>query len=391
MDSYKAWIWVGAALAVVIVAIGAGFLLLADTPVTVPSVTGMTEADAVRALQAADLKLGTTTPAVPAVDSTGTPTAPGTVVMQAPAAGSKTTKGGFVDLAIAEAAPLATVPDVTSMEASAAASAVASAGLAPTVYSDYSTSTPAGQVFGQVPLGGQKVEQGTNVALGVSLGERPASPVVPNVVGKTKAEATAALDKAGFGAETFEGYSTKVAAGKAIVQFPKAGTKALAGSTVAVEISKGSAPAPAPATVGVPNVTGDTQSSATTALKNAGLAVQTFTVFSSSVAKGSVVGQLPAAGSQVAKGTVVGLAISDGAAPASVKVPNVVGMTESDAKKALEGAGLRAVVVPEYTTAETAGKVLAQLPVYNSTVPPGSQIAVEVATDVKPVPLPEPK
>src|ERR1700677_889029 len=80
----------------------------------------------------------------------------------------------------------------------------------------------------------------------------------------------------------------------------------------------------------VPNVVGDTQSVATTAITGAGLTVGTVTQASSAtVASGSVVSQAPAAGTSAASGSSVALVVSSG--PAPVTVPNVVGDTQAAA------------------------------------------------------------
>jgi serine/threonine-protein kinase len=381
MDSKKVWMWVGIAAAVVVVAAVAWFALAANADVTVPSVVGQNQDQAVRTLQAVGLKLGATMPA------TGTADSPGTCVTQSPGAGTKVKKGAAIDLSIAEATALVMVPDVKGQEEAAATNALKAKGLTPTPYSDYNTSTPAGQVFGQVPLGGQKVDPGTSVAIGISLGTRPTSPAVPNVVDKTKADATAELGKAGFGVDVYESYSG-VTSGRVISQFPAAGAKALAGSEVAIQVSTGPAPTSTPSSVKIPNVVGQTQAEASSALANAGLSVAPFTEYNATVAKGSVIGQLPKAGSSVAKGTEVGIAISGGKEPASVVVPNVVGMSSAEATKAVEELGLRVLSVPLYSSKDAPGTVLAQLPTAGSTVPPGSQVAVEVAVDVKPTQLP---
>ena len=72
-----------------------------------------------------------------------------------------------------------------------------------------------------------------------------------------------------------------------------------------------------PSTVGVPNVVGQTQQAATTAITGATLALGTVsTAFSSTIPSGSVISQDPAADTQVSAGTPVALVISTGQPPA---------------------------------------------------------------------------
>ena len=248
-------------------------------------------------------------------------------------------------------------------------------------------STPVDVVFGQVPAAGQQVAPGTAVAIGVSRGPIPSAPKVPNVVGKAAADAVTVIEDAGFSARTYEGYSDKVPAGSVISQFPGAGVETVAGSEVAIEVSKGKAPA-AVSQVTVPNVTGKPEADATNTLKNAGLGVETYPVFSSTVAKGAVAAQLPKAGDKVAPGTVVGIAISKGKAPVTVSIPDLVGMQSAEATKAIAALGLKAVVVPDTKSTAAKGTVTAQSPTAGSSVPPESQVVITVAAGpaVKPTP-----
>ncbi len=322
------------------------------------------------------MKLGTSN------TTTDTAVAAGAVVEQAPAGGTEVEKGSAVAVTVSAKAETIAVPDVTSKDASAAADAITAAGLVPVVYRDYNAA-PSNTVFAQVPTADDQVAPGTTVAIGVSSGKAPTNPKVPNVVGKTKADATSALEKAGFKAQAYESYNATVAAGKVFAQFPAANTQVLAGSTVGIGVSKGKAPAPAPSTpstpaqptnVKVPNVTGKTEAQANSTLKNAGLAPTSYQVFSDTVAKGTVVAQLPGAGSSVAKGTVIGIAVSQGKAPASVKVPNLVGKTVEDAYAALEQLGLVPVGVPEPDATEPEGTVTDQLPDAGASVAPNSRV-----------------
>jgi membrane peptidoglycan carboxypeptidase len=96
----------------------------------------------------------------------------------------------------------------------------------------------------------------------------------------------------------------------------------------------------------VPDVTGKTYKDAKATLQQAGFQVKKgATAPSDTVPAGSVVSSDPAAGTQVAGGTAVTLTLSSGpqqtqpTAPASGTVPNVVGMSLTDARNALAAAG----------------------------------------------------
>jgi len=146
----------------------------------------------------------------------------------------------------------------------------------------------------------------------------PATVTVPNVVNDTETAAQTAITGANLvvGTVTTQSSST-VTSGYVISETPAAGTSVNSGSAVNLVVSSGPAPNPAPpATVSVPNVVGDAQTTATSAITGAGLVVGTVTTQSSStVASGDVISETPAAGTSVNSGSDVNLAVSSGPAP----------------------------------------------------------------------------
>jgi hypothetical protein len=106
--------------------------------------------------------------------------------------------------------------------------------------------------------------------------------------------------------------SSTVPSGDVISESPVAGTSVSTGSSVKLVVSSG------PANVTVPNVVGDTQAAATTAIQGAGLVVGTVTTASSStVPSGEVISESPVAGTSVSAGSAVNLVVSSGAAATS--------------------------------------------------------------------------
>src|SRR5947199_251673 len=180
-----------------------------------------------------------------------------------------------------------------------------------------------------------------------SGGTPPPTVPVPNVVGQTQAAATSAITSAGLtvGAVTQQSSST-VASGSVISESPAAGTSVAMASAVNLVVSSG---APPPTQVAVPNVVGETEAAATSAITSAGLTAGTVTMQSSAtVASGSVISESPAAGTSVAMASAVNLVVSSGApAPGQVGVANVVGETEAAATSAITSAGLTAGTVPQ--------------------------------------------
>jgi hypothetical protein len=130
----------------------------------------------------------------------------------------------------------------------------------------------------------------------------------------------------------------------------------------------------------VPNVVGDTQAAATTAITGAGLTVGGVTNASSaSVASGDVISENPAAGASVASGSAVALVISSG--PATVAVPNVVGDTQTAATSAITGAGLTVGAVTNAASASIAsGEVISENPAAGASVASGSPVALVISS-----------
>ena len=135
-----------------------------------------------------------------------------------------------------------------------------------------------------------------------------------------------------------------------------------------------------PADVSVPNVVGDTQAAATSAISGTGLTVGTVSQTSStSVANGSVVSQTPAGGASAAKGASVALVVSSG--PPPVPVPNVVGDTQTAATTAITGAGLKVGTLTQATSSTVPnGDVISENPAAATSVASGSSVALVIST-----------
>ena len=279
--------------------------------------------------------------------------------------------------------PTVLVPNVVGQTQAAATSAITSAGLtAGTVTQQSSTTVASGSVISESPAAGTSVASGAAVNLVVSSGAPPPTPVaVPNVVGQTQAAATSAISAAALtvGAITQQSSST-VASGNVISESPAAGASVAKGSAVNLVVSSG---APAPGQVAVPNVVGETEATATSAITSAGLTAGTVTQQSSTtVASGNVITESPAAGTSVASGAAVSLVVSSGAPPPTpVAVPNVVGQTQAAATSAISGAGFTVgAVAQESSTTVASGSVISQNPAAGADSASGSAVDLVVST-----------
>jgi hypothetical protein len=146
---------------------------------------------------------------------------------------------------------LVSVPKVVGDTQTAASTALVQAGLTTgQVTTQSSTTVASGLVISEDPAADTSVTSGSAVSLVVSSGTPdptpPASVDVPNVVGDTQAQASAALVQAGLttGQVTTQS-STTVASGLVISENPAAGASVSSGNAVSLVISSGPAPPPA--------------------------------------------------------------------------------------------------------------------------------------------------
>lgn len=170
------------------------------------------------------------------------------------------------------------------------------------------------------------------------FGMGPGSPgTVPSVANRTVAEAQALLRSAGFQSSTQDVFDDDVRAGLVVGSEPTAGTEIRKFQPVSLFVSKG------PQLFPLPQLSGKTLDAAKSELNRAEMALGKITEkFDEQVAAGTVLGQTPASGTAVKHGTPVGLTVSKG--PQPIPVPDVRGEEQSAAVRAIEAAGLKAVV-----------------------------------------------
>ncbi|MEV5973569.1 Stk1 family PASTA domain-containing Ser/Thr kinase [Streptomyces sp. NPDC051921] len=192
-----------------------------------------------------------------------------------------------------------------------------------------------GTVMDVDPAPGDRIRDNGTVTLTLSRGPRIVK--VPNLKGTPLPEARKRLADEGLapGVVTYA-FSESVAQGAVISSDPEPGTERSPDSAVALVVSKG-------VPVDVPGVTGETVADATAALQDAGLKVVVAPErINSPEDVGSVAAQSLAEGSRAAKGDTITLTVSKG--PRMIEVPDVVGMSTSEAKAELEGAGFEVKV-----------------------------------------------
>ena len=195
---------------------------------------------------------------------------------------------------------------------------------------------PVGAVIRTDPETGKKLETGKALTFVVSTGPPPVP--LPELNGLDAATALATLTDGGLvlGVETPE-YSEEVPVGViirwAISLQPTlvAGQEVIKGTAVDTFVSQGPAPRV------VPDLTGMSIESATTALTDLRLTINRGDDQFSLVATGGVATQSPAPGESLARGTAVTVAISKG--PDLVAVPQLLTLKFDKVGPALEAAG----------------------------------------------------
>jgi beta-lactam-binding protein with PASTA domain len=194
----------------------------------------------------------------------------------------------------------------------------------------YSESVPIGGIVSQDPGVGDRIRRGSTITVVISQG--PERYQVPNLAGMTEDKAREELAKFDAEVEVEREYSADYEANQVTRSDPPAGEEVKAGTPVTLYVSDGFPP------LTVPDVVGQTEDAAETALETEGLVVGTVTrSFSDTIDKGLVISQTPAGQDPAGPGDTVDLVISDG--PEPVEVPDVEGMEIGEATEQLEGLG----------------------------------------------------
>ncbi|NTU71188.1 MAG: PASTA domain-containing protein [Coriobacteriia bacterium] len=305
----KLWLWLMAALAVLLIAVAAMFFFnqppATDEVVVVPDVVGMVQADAEAALTEIGLTAGRIT------ESQSTTAAAGSVMSQDPAKDAEVAKGSRVNLVVAVKSDLVEVPNVVGSTRDSALQTLGRAELKVSTTEAASDSVAKGTVISQSPKAGQQVPADTEVGIVVSTGAKQTNVSVPNVVGMSSADAKAEIADNGLKAKAVESYSASVPKGDVIGQSPSAGASVAAGTQIMVLVSAGPVPSGGD-TVSVPDVVGMSVADATAELTAAGLKLVSYKTDGTGAPADEVVYQTPLASEDAPKNSQVVLVVSSG-------------------------------------------------------------------------------
>jgi serine/threonine-protein kinase len=196
---------------------------------------------------------------------------------------------------------------------------------------------------------------------------------VTRVIGLPAEEAERRLTDQGFRPRVEEREAdSAIPVGHVLWQDPPPGVELTPNTLIRLTVSDG------PASVPVPDVTEFTTEQAVRILSAGGLRLGAIDSVAAPQPAGVVLSTRPAVGSSLPSGRTVDLVVSRG--PATIRVPNVVGMDRTVARQALEAAGLRVgTIVSRISPSQASGSVLEQRPGANTLSPRGGRIDLIIA------------
>ena len=205
--------------------------------------------------------------------------------------------------------PKIKVPDLTKMDVNEITEWAIKNKLKLTFKDSYDDTIPEGEIIKTDKKNGDILEQGNVITVTLSRGNLK----MPNF--DTMIEFKEWADKYGIMYEEKHEFSDKVPIGEIIGFSYDVGDTIKNGDSISVTISDGKQ-------VEVPNVVGQSKSSAISKLEGAGLKYNVSTKYHNSVAKDTVISQSISAGSKVGAGTTVSIIVSLGKQPAPAVQPS---------------------------------------------------------------------
>ncbi len=298
------WPWVLVIILILALA-GAAYVILTNWSTaeadmrTVPSIVGLSEADAQAKVEEAGFKYEKEG-VQPSAD-----VAQGNVARQDPEQNTKLEKGKTISYWISSGEGKVEVPDVTQMDQTKAAAALAKLGLEVTTKPEVNTEVDAGTVLRQNPEAGKKVDAGTTVTLTIAAASNTVK--VPYLIGMMKDNATTSLQSMNL-TPVVQEVDSEEPGGTVVDQDPKSGAELQPGDKVTVYVSN----APVETTVKVPAVAalGLTEAQAKARLALFGLKARVIDLETPDYKPGLCIYQDPAAGATVKIGSTVEITIA---------------------------------------------------------------------------------
>lgn len=199
--------------------------------VSIPSVQGLSVAQATRELRHAGLRVGHNVP------QSSTSFASGLVTATNPQAGRSVSPGTTVTLEVSSGQPQKPVPNVAGETQDQATAALTKAGFNVNPENQPSSTVAVGNVISQHPDGGVTAPAGSTVTIVVATA--PATVTVPSVKGDPVSGAQSALTAAGFNVvQTTQSVKHASENGIVVSQSPGGNSTAKKGSTVTITVGQ---------------------------------------------------------------------------------------------------------------------------------------------------------
>jgi serine/threonine-protein kinase len=220
---------------------------------------------------------------------------------------------------------------------------------------------------------------------GSLFGSGSGNVTVPDLTGKTVAEAQAALSSIGLiiGTQTPTADDTALK-GTITGQDPAFGEAIDKGQAVNIKISNGKDQTTIPDLVDMSSIT-----DARLALTDAKLVLGKVTPKDSDKPEGTILAQNPVSGILISVGSRIDVVVSSG----KVTIPSLLGLNRIQASNALINAGFNVAYIEEVRSDVAAGTVLAQTPLPGEIAIKGTTVTLSVAVApavVAPTPTPTP-
>lgn len=295
------------AVILILAAVGGGFALSQKSKaeqVVVPDVTNHTLQEATDILEQYGLGVGNVS------YQTSETVEKDLVIYQDPNFNGSLEKGGKVNLTISQGKGtngMVSVPNLMNLTEEQALSALEAQGLLGSSSEGYSDTVEAGKVYEQTQPAMSNVPKGTTIQFKISLGKKESNVPVADYYGQNAEEVKADLEAQGLKVTLKDGYSNSVSVGDVMEQSIAGGTSVAAGSSITLTVCRGKQQQEE-TTVPVPNVTGMSESKATSKISSAGLK---YSVSYESGENGKVISQSPSGGS-VKKGSTVKIVVGTG-------------------------------------------------------------------------------
>ena len=277
------------ALLILLGVIFGGYQLLGVGKISVPSLVGMSQSEAKKALS----KIGLLSEVVEEVFSEDI--AQGKVISSSPGGGGRISPAGTVGLVLSKGQERIEIPVISNLTPDVATQKMSALGLTiGDINEVFDMKVESGFVIGTDPKSGEKVKRNSVVNIVVSKGVEKIALI--SYVGKGGDEALSELTNSGFDVKVVYKFSDKVFKGQVVSQSPEISDAIGLGSKIELVLSKG------PEFVFVPNVLGKNKNDASLDLENLGLKVVT-------KGTGKVNNISPAIGTKVKQGAVITLTL----------------------------------------------------------------------------------